>query len=336
MAYKIPAVSSSTPSTLANTTSNLGISLSAGTFSVTSADGTALSASNKGMVYIASNATPGKVLAISVTANQTFVDDSGSSTIVGNLFGFGASETMTGNDVPFYLYAIVNDADNAIAFGIGRTPSMRSSPSSATMGKTGSANADSNVSMFLLGDPTIADYDLNPCVMIGSFRMRLTTSGGDWTVQALNDGDGIGRYQVGQPFNLSTGVFGAASGSFFASNGGTAPIWSSQVYSYVVSPFDALVKIYFQASGASTDGVGAVTALLCLPFGHADMNGVSGRMTGSNRNGTIGDIVIEEDATGNDIQFIQSGTYSTSDTLANFPTANPVRVNVMYPIDTNL
>ena len=328
MAYKIPRPSSSIAT---NSVTNLGITYSGSTFSVTAANGTALSSSNPGTVIINSGATAGLVSAISVTANQTFIDDSGASTIVGNTFGFGAAETMASNDVPFYLYAVVNDASNAIAFGISRMPAMLVSPSSAVIGKTGSAVATTSGSLFLLGNPTVTDYDQNPCIMIGSFNMRLT-SAGDWTVQALDDYVGIGRFQERRSFDLGTGVFGAAAGSYFSSNGGTAPIWSSQAYSYCIMPYDAIMKVYVQLTGASVGGAGAVAALLALPVGTVNMNGVSGRMTGGNIGGTIVDVIVEESSGGNDIQFIDAGTYSTTSNLALFAANPSVRVNVMFPI----
>ena len=84
MAYKIPRPSASIAT---NSVTNLGITYSGSTFSVTSANGSALSAGNPGTVIINSGATAGLVSAISVTANQTFIDDTGASTIVGNTFG---------------------------------------------------------------------------------------------------------------------------------------------------------------------------------------------------------------------------------------------------------
>lgn len=328
MAYKIPKASSSIPT---NSVTNLGITYSSSTFSVTSADGTALSAGNPGTVIINSAATPGLVVAVSVTANQTFIDDSGASTIVGNTFGFGAAETMASNDVPFYLYAVIDDARSAVAFGISRMPAMLVAPSSAVIGKTGSAVATTNGSLFLLGNPTVADYEQNPCIMIGSFNMKLT-SAGDWTVTALDNYVGIGRFQERRSFDLGTAVFGAAAGSYFRSNGGTAPIWTTQAYSYCIMPHDAMMKVYVQLTGASTGGAGAVAALLVLPLGTVNMGGVAGRMTGGNIGGTIVDVIVEEASSGDDIQFIDTTTYSTVSNLAIFAANPSVRVNVTYPI----
>ena len=63
------------PSSAANT-SNLGIGLSAGTFSILGANGSALSSSNPGYVQIPT--TPaGTSKVFQITANQTFVDHNG-------------------------------------------------------------------------------------------------------------------------------------------------------------------------------------------------------------------------------------------------------------------
>src|SRR5690606_14645121 len=125
-----------------------------------------------------------------------------------------------------------NDTSTAVSFMISRTPGMLTSPNSSNIGKTGSAVADNSFSFFALGNPTVTDYDSNPCVMIGSFRMRLTTSGGDWTVQTLSNSDGIGRFQQGTLFTLPFGVLGAAANTHFLDNGGTAPVWNSANVGY--------------------------------------------------------------------------------------------------------
>lgn len=242
---------------------NIGISLSAGTFTVRGATAS-LGSTNPGYITFPSK-TAGNVVSATVTADQTFIDDSGSSTIVGNTFGFGAGETATGTDVPFFLYAVLNDDNASVSFMISRQAGRTSSPAAADIGKTGSAVADNEWSFFALGNPTVADYESNPCVMIGSFRMRLTTSGGDWTVQAFTVTDGIGNFQQGITFNWPVAVNGAAANTYYTANGGTAPILNTSSYFYNIA-LDGKISCFYVGATPSTVGVGAVSANLTIPM----------------------------------------------------------------------
>lgn len=277
--------------------SNIGFSTSGGTFTVHSADGTDLSASNPGYVTMYSGANPGQTVTVAVTANQTFVDDAGTSTINGNLFGFQAADTTTSDDVPFFLYAVLNDSEDAISFMISRLPGLRKSTAEAVTGKTGTANADSSYSMFALSNPTLADYDSNPALNIGSFRMRLTTAGGDWTVQTLDQEDGIGQFQEQRTFSVPVGIFGAAANTHWKALGGTAPVFTNTQYYYQVTTTGfVFVDIYLNV--CSTNGVGAVQAQLVTPFESDDnphkMFNASIRGEGNADNGGANDKIIYE------------------------------------------
>ena len=240
---------------------NLGITYSGGTFTVRGAQAS-LSASNIAYVTLQSK-TPGNVVTIPVTANQTFIDDAGASTIVGNLFGL-ITGVAASNNLPFFLYAVLNDAENAISFMISRYPNTKVSPVAAKIGKTGSAVADSQGSFFALGNPTVADYESNPCICIGSFRMTMSAAD-DWTVSALTISDGIGNFQENIEFTFNPGQFGAASGKYFFDNGGTAPSFNTSSYSYFVG-MDNFYTVTAGFEDCSVAGVGAVTLLLANSY----------------------------------------------------------------------
>jgi len=246
-------------------TFNVGIKYSSPTFSVTSADGSALSASNPAYISIYSRANPGRVITVQVTADQTFVDDSGGSTINGNLFGFLAADTTASDDVPFFIYAVLNDAEDAISFMISRQQARRKSPAAADIGKTGSAVGDNAWSFFALGDPTIADYDENPCLPIGCFKMRLTTAGGDWTVQSLDQEDGIGQFFEQKIFYLPVNILGASANTHWLDNGGTAPVLNTPYLSYRLLR-NGDIQVNYQCGNTSSAGVGAVRARCIVPF----------------------------------------------------------------------
>jgi hypothetical protein len=249
-------------------TYNLGISYAGGTFTVCGADGSALSASNPGYVTIPSKANPGRLITITVTANQTFVDDAGASTIAGN--SFGTASELWANDMPWFLYAVENDAEDAIAFAITRVPHRGTSPAAANFAKTGSAVADEQSKMFALGNPTITDYDSNPCMRIGAFRMTKTTAAHDWTVTALGNNDGIGRFYDGGNFVMpyaqtgAKGAAGAGTDSNFENNGGTAPTHTTNKIIYNIQE-SGVVQMYGGFT-ITASGIGAVDLALSVPY----------------------------------------------------------------------
>lgn len=246
--------------------SNLGIDYNAGTgtFSVTSQNGTALSASNPGYVTLQSKSDPGQIVTVAITANQDFIDDNGASQIIGNLFNL-TTGVATSVDIPFFLYAVLDDTETAIAFMISRFPNATTSPVNTKIGMPSTPAADTQGSFFSFENVTATSYDQNPCLSIGSFRMRMSAAD-DWTVQTLAARDGIGHFQEGLQFSFPRGQFGAASGKVFKNNGGTAPDDADGGYTYYIDSENN--RIFFQLAFPATDtaGVGAVNLQLALAF----------------------------------------------------------------------
>ncbi len=245
-----------------NYSENLGISYSSSTFTINAGDGTALSSNNLAYVNLPSK-TSGRQLAIAISSNQNFVDSTGSSEISGNLFGLTAAVATT-VDVPFFIYAVLNDSENAVAFMISRMPNSNRSPASGDIGMPSSAVADNQYSFFSLENITATSYDSNPCVCIGSFRMRMNSSN-DWAVQALAITDGIGLFQEGIRFSFPRGQFGAATSKYFQNNGGTAPDDAAGSYYYTLNQKSNICNIEM-ISTAFTGGSGAVQLQMASPF----------------------------------------------------------------------
>jgi len=244
---------------------NLSIAYSGSVLSITGGDGTALSATNPGYVTLQSNGTPGKLVTITVTADQGFIDDTGASEIIGNRFGLTTGIAWT-QDIPFFVYAVSNDAENAVAFVICRCPQVSNSCALAILGAPDDAVANTQGSMFSFENLDETLYDTNPCLMIGSFRMRMSAAD-DWTVQALLSQDGIGRYQEDKEMYMQTGQMGASANTFLLPNGGTAPIFTENLYTYWVEAASGYVFCQVDITGdGGTDGAGAVSALLALPY----------------------------------------------------------------------
>jgi hypothetical protein len=242
----------------------LGISYSASTLSVLGANGVALGNANPGYVTIPSKTVPGKLLPMTILANQSFIDSTGASTIIGNLFGLTTSVAYN-SDIPFYLYGILNDAETILKFAISRVPHRTSSPITANLGCPGTATANTQGSMFIFDTVTLGDYDQNPCIPLGSFRMRMNASN-DWAVQALANSDGFGLFNEGTTFNLLVGTFGAATGTFLKANGGTAPTFTTNSWEYNMTRQGRVMASYMMDGDGGTAGAGAVVTAMATPL----------------------------------------------------------------------
>lgn len=246
---------------------NIGIVYSSPTFTVQAANGTSLSTTNPGYINLQST-TPGQQIKIAVTANQTFTDGAAGTTD-NQRFGLTTGRDAAVN-IPFFIYAVLNDSQNAINFMISRTPNNFRSPAVASIGKTGAVVNVGGGDFFSLGDVTVADYDQNPCLCIGSFRMQFVGATDSWTMVALSEGqDGIGKFQEGIQFGVPLGHFGAAAGKWFLDNGGTAPHDSSGGYDYFIQTC-GFVRSHLSFPSVTTAGVGAVVAKLATPFASAN------------------------------------------------------------------
>lgn len=243
--------------------SNIGIAYAAGTFTVQGANGTALSAANPGYVTLQSKSVPGRLVTIPVTANQTFTDGA-AGTIDNQRFDFVTGVNWS-NDMPFYLYAVSHDNENAIAFGVSRGPCFSVSPGAASIGKTGAVVNVGQSDFFLLGNPTVAEYDANPCIPLGSFRMQFVGATDSWTVSALKTTDGVGQWHDSTIWTMPAGVNGATAGTFFQAVGGTQIIFATQVVRYRLTR-TGLCSYYFLGENCTQAGVGENPARLTLPY----------------------------------------------------------------------
>ena len=246
---------------------NLGLVYTVGTgvLKITSGDGTALSATNIAYVTLNTNANPGIVIRVPITADQNFIDDNGASEIIDNLFGKTAADNWAGNDIPFYIYAVLSDDDASIAFMISRNPSIDLSPVVGKIGAPDDAVADLQSSFFSFDNIDETLYDTNSCLLIGSFRMR-TGALDDWTVQALSESDGMGYFQEGKTFTMPQAIFGSATDTFLLANGGTAPVFTTKNYEYSIEKNGRVHLNIFLSGDGGADGASAVTAQVAIPY----------------------------------------------------------------------
>jgi len=258
-----------TPSNFTVGYSNLGINYNSGTGSFSVQGSTAsLGASNPGYVTLPSKTTPGTLVTIALTANQNFTDASGTSEIVSNLFGF-TSGVAIAVDVPFFIYAVLNSAENAVQFMCGRTPHKTVAPAAGNIGFPGTPGTNAQTSLFSFDTITAANYATQPCLCIGSFRMQMS-SGNDWTVQTLASTDGVGRFNDNTFFTIPLGQFGANSSTLTVPNGGTAATFASTLGRYQIKHNGICHLDISLATDAGTDGSGAVDARIITPFNPAN------------------------------------------------------------------
>jgi len=257
--------------------SNLGMTLSAGTLTITDAGGTALSTTNPGYVTMPST-TGGLTVCLRVTAGGTFNDDAHASSSLTNL-GFGITEAAAwANDMPYFLYVVnransnIDGADGSSAFFISRSPCMATTPSSGDdIGDTGAIPVNDSQNVILISDDvTVANYVSLPCQLIGAFRMQWSTVTDDWTVSALGNNDGIGRTQLEKIFStvwtMPLGQNGASAGTYILPNGGTAMIFGTNDYTYKINNNGFVHAIIMMDNDGGTDGVGAVGTQIALPY----------------------------------------------------------------------
>ena len=258
--FNIGGASSGGGGSLTPGASNLGITLASGVFSITGADGTALSSSNPAYIVMPSS-TEGLTQQFQITADQSFEDASGTSDITGNLFGLTAGVAES-NDVPFYIYAVSDSTDSTVSFGISRIPNIDTTSSAANLGSPSSATADVQASIFFFNSVTLANYASRPCLCIGSFRMTKDTSN-DWTVSSLANSDGIGNFNEGTVFTMGPGHYGNNSGKYFGLSGG--PTFSSNTSNYSLTK-DGWFQMSYLYVTCDSAGTGGSVANSYIPF----------------------------------------------------------------------
>lgn len=258
---------------------NLGFNLTSGEFQITQADGSALSDTSPGSVRVQTRGAFAQNQVIKLTKPYKFDDDSHATThdLVGWAPGLsGATGTTWTSNRPFFVYVIQNDtASLDPAVGISLIPDYSVVPASGLLNVSGTISSSAQGSMFLLSisdgmggwtAPTVGDYDGNPCVCIGSFKMTYTdTSSVDWTATAFDGTDGVGQFQEGVQFTLPAGQRGAAASKYFQDNGGTAPGFSSNSATYYITR-NGYCFFRWTFVNATVAGAGAVTLRLTDPY----------------------------------------------------------------------
>lgn len=237
------------------------------TFTVTSANGTALSAGNKGWVSMPSNVANlyiGEVKNYDITADQSFTD-----TVAGDISGmlFGATTGVNWDEFcPFYMYAVSKSDDSDIAFMISRIPGKTISPAAGSIGKAGAIVNNGEGDFFSLKNVTVADYAGTSCQCIGAFTMKMDGATDSWYVSesGLGYDFGVGVFGENTVYNYPMGQNTATSGSHFYS-AGTLPVFTDQVATYSITK-DGYLTYSIRYSIQTSDGAGGNPVFYTVPL----------------------------------------------------------------------
>jgi hypothetical protein len=221
---------------------NLGMSLSGGVLTLHSGSGAPLSATNYATVYLPSRSNVGREIRYVLTSNFTLNE----SDLTNNRFNT-QSGVAWNEDIAFFVYITGNTTDSGASVIMGVSPNKIQTPVAANIGVPAAANANGTDRMFLWSGTAVTHASC-PLVCIGSFRARKNASN-QWTIQALDNQDGVGRFQTGRTFNMALGQFFA--GTYFTSGG--FPTFTTQSMNYKITK-NGFCRLSFSLVG---DGGGA-------------------------------------------------------------------------------
>ena len=192
-----------------------------------------------------------------------------------------------------------NNAEDTIAFMISRIPHRTTAPVTAEIGAPDDAVADASFSFWSIDNIDETLFDTNPCLCIGSFKMVMSASD-DWTVQTITNADGIGLFNDNVTFVFPTGVNQASSGTHILPNSGTAPVFTTNIYTYQISK-QGFCSCWIELDGdGGADGAGSVNTLLSCPLTIGSMATAGNACIGTGRMDGASSPVLSVNFQGND------------------------------------
>lgn len=272
--------------------SNARLSLSgAGVLSLLGANGSAPSVTNPVFFNVPDGTGGWEQISFTSSTNCTIADATSADSyfydaVNGGLF-WGGIESLNGI-FPFALY-VATDGTTPVVF-MARNPCMTTIPTDQTLiGYKNNpptiegmalVNPDKQLEVFAWTASNIkASHAGKPCWRIGSIRMQLSSILGDWTIQTLDAGDGIGN-----DYNFGARIFNRvlpSTGSFFSVTAGTPPTYSNNTVNFKSFLNGDYVYFFnFLNSLGGTAGAGANNLEIYLPA-RAYSEDVGRRLLGS-------------------------------------------------------
>lgn len=240
----------------------LSLTYSGTTLTIAGSDGTSLATFNA-TTSTQNQSTFGQQVTSVISNNYTTTFGAASNTS-GALFGV-TSGVAWGNPLPFFVYIVEGTSSGILTFMFSRQPNVTTSPIAASISKAGSIVNVSQADFFAMDSSiTVANFASKPCICVGSFRATMSAAN-NWTVTALDAGDGMWQFQEGRAFTFPTGQLGAATGTHLLNNGGTAPVFTSEGAVYYVDR-SGYCRYTFSTGDCTSSGVGAVNLQLATPY----------------------------------------------------------------------
>lgn len=239
---------------------NCGMYVSGSTFTIKDATGNSLSSTNPCYVVVRSNTT-GQLAVATFTSNQSATFGSSSDTD-GNLFGI--TDLDWSSNMPMFVGVVYNGSSSY--FTLSRIPLNSTGSASTDICQKGDTDCDAETDgMILTTGLTLASWTSLPITQVGWFDATYATSGSAWTFTLGTNTTGFNQEYSSLMFSFPTGQKGAATGTYLAANGGTAPIFSTNQVYYTWDDGNVVAWYNLQSDGG-TDGSGAVAVQLSLPY----------------------------------------------------------------------
>ncbi len=246
---------------------NCEINYSAGTVTISGWGGAALSATNPCVVGIRSNSN-GVVARAYFTANITTTDGATSDTD-GNLLGITDADWASAMPI---FFGVVYDGTTPY-FGFGRKPHVVTGAAAGNLAQEGDTDGDGEDDFFIMTTGlTLASWVNLPITQVAWLTATFATASDTWTFAETAYTGFNYLYEV-VDFTMPLAQKGAATGTYFTANGGTAPLFTTNNYVYQVDRNCFVTAIVDLEDDAGTDGAGAVTSQLTLPYAEAVTGG---------------------------------------------------------------
>lgn len=246
------------------------LSLSSGRLKLVGDNGSDPSSTNPVFMSVPSS-TYGKWITTSFTSTTyCLADDSttADSYFTNTSATFGKTGSVAwGSDMPIMIYLALKSDGTIPCLFLSRNPVATQVPTSTLNGyKDTPPISGSNLNFFAMSATDVRSSHADaPCWPVGSIRMTFT-SGNDATFTTLDSGDGLGNFSNfgKRTFTMVVAQNLSTAGSFFYVNGGTAPIYSPQTYTYRIGLNGQVEGEGYFFAGA-TAGVGANNLELSIP-----------------------------------------------------------------------
>lgn len=240
---------------------NGSITVSGSTLTIKSGDGsTALSAGNP--LYASINSTTSGVTKVVTFTANVAVTFGATSDTDGNLFGL--TDLNWANSMPMFLGIIYDGATPY--FCISRLPMYQSGSAAGSLCQLGDTDGDGDQDVMILTTGlTLANWVSKPITQVGWFNATYATTNSAWTF-SVDSNTGFNDRCFSTPFNFPVAQMGAATSTYIYTNAGTAPIFTTNNYYYVMDKRGRVTCDLYLNGDGGTDGAGAVTTLIALPY----------------------------------------------------------------------